>query len=146
KAGSRAPSGPASGSGRTGRDRPTLPEPMNRREKLLGGIDLGTSRGLEIGALCNPLVLKSESDIHYVDYADRAFLQKVYAGNPLVDPERIVDVDFIWGERSLREITGEREFDYIVASHVIEHVPDLITWVRELVSVLAPGGTIRLAV
>lgn len=119
---------------------------MTRIDKILGGIDVSTSSGLEIGALCNPLIKKTDGDISYVDYADRTFLQKVYAGNALIDPEAIVDVDYIWGENTLAEATGGRHFDFIVASHVIEHVPDLITWIRELISVLAPSGQICLAI
>lgn len=119
---------------------------MSRIDKILGGIDVSTSSGLEIGALCNPLVRKTDGDIGYVDYADRAFLQKVYQGNALIDLEAIVEVDYIWGENTLAEATNGRRFDYIVASHVIEHVPDLITWIRELISVLVPTGQICLAI
>ncbi len=36
--------------------------------------------------------------------------------------------------------------DLLVASHVIEHVPDLITWLREIASVLKPTGQARLAI
>jgi SAM-dependent methyltransferase len=118
----------------------------DRRHKLLDGIDIGNARGLEIGALCNPIVTRSEGEVYYVDYADTEFLRKRYATDPGVEVDRIVDVDFVWGARGLKEITGGRRFDYIVASHVIEHVPDLITWLTELHSVLAPGGSIRLAV
>ena len=119
---------------------------MNRRDILVAGIDLHRASGLEIGALCSPLVTRAEGRIHYVDYADTAFLRQRYADDPAVDTDAIVDVDFVWGERSLTELADGKRFDYIVASHVIEHVPDLVTWLNELSSVLAPGGTIRLAI
>jgi SAM-dependent methyltransferase len=119
---------------------------MGRRERMLAGLDLTKGAGLEIGALCRPLVCKSQGDVYYVDYADAAFLRQRYADDPTVDVDQIVEVDFLWGEQPLREITGGRAFDYIIASHVIEHVPDLITWLDELRSVLKPGGTIRLAI
>lgn len=119
---------------------------LNRRKKLLDGIDVARLSGLEIGALCNPVVPRHLGEIRYVDYADTAFLRKRYANDPAVDVDKIVDVDFIWGREGLEEITGGGKFDYIVASHVIEHVPDLVTWLKELRSVLKPGGTIRLAV
>ncbi len=119
---------------------------MELREKLLRGIDVGRATGLEIGALCNPIVSKSDGDIRYVDHASTEDLREKYADDPAVDIERIVAVDYVWGEKTLAQITGGSRFDYIVASHVIEHVPDLVTWVHELLSVLAPGGSIRLAV
>lgn len=118
----------------------------DRRMQMLNGLDLAQGIGLEIGALCRPLVVKSESEVYYVDYADAGYLRERYANDPNVDVDQIVDVDFLWGERDLRTITGERAFDYIIASHVIEHVPDLITWLDELRSVLKPSGSIRLAI
>jgi len=118
---------------------------MNRRDKLIGGINLQTAVGAEIGALCNPMLTKSDANILYVDYADAATLRQHYAGNPLVDPAKIVETDAIWGEKTLKEALG-REVDFVIASHVIEHVPDLITWLNELHSVLSSSGEIRLAI
>ncbi|MEX3901049.1 methyltransferase domain-containing protein [Paraburkholderia sp. BR10954] len=118
---------------------------MNRREKMVSGIDLSSSIGAEIGALCNPLVTKEECDVIYVDYADAASLRKHYAGNPSVEVDRIVETDAIWGKQTLLE-TLKRPVDFIVASHVIEHVPDLITWLRELRSALKSNGQVRLAI
>jgi hypothetical protein len=118
---------------------------LDRREKILADIDLASSVCAEIGPLCNPLVTKKECDVIYVDYADADSLRKHYAGNPSVDVARIVETDAIWGKRTLRE-TLARPVDYIVASHVIEHVPDLITWLRELRDALNAGGQVRLAI
>ncbi|WP_188130945.1 methyltransferase domain-containing protein [Paraburkholderia panacisoli] len=118
---------------------------MDRREKMLAGIDLTRSVGAEIGALCNPLVTKDDGDIIYVDYADADSLRKHYAGNPSVDVDKIVETDAIWGKQTLAE-TLKRPVDFIVASHVIEHVPDLITWLRELRDALTADGQVRLAI
>jgi Methyltransferase domain len=50
------------------------------------------------------------------------------------------------GAGSLGEAVGtDAPFDYVVASHVIEHVPDL-GWLRELRSILAGDGVVALAV
>ena len=38
----------------------------------------------------------------------------------------------------------DNEFDLIVSSHVVEHVPDVIAFVTELHRVARPGGRIRL--
>jgi len=120
---------------------------MDRREKLLADIDVRTSRGLEIGPLNSPIVTKAEGPILYVDHADSASRRTKHATDPNVDITKIVDVDGIWGKKNLREVLGEdRKVDYILASHVIEHVPDLLTWLEELRSVLSLGGSVRLAV
>ncbi len=120
---------------------------MNRRDKLLAGIDLQQARALEIGALDKPIVPPDTPGIFYVDHADTATLREKYLDDPHVDKDRLVNVGGVWGERTLAEATaGAGPFDLIVASHVVEHVPDLVTWLAELRSVLSPTGEVRLAV
>jgi 2-polyprenyl-3-methyl-5-hydroxy-6-metoxy-1,4-benzoquinol methylase len=118
---------------------------MERREKLIGGVDLTNSVVAEIGALCNPMVKKSEADVRYVDYADAKKLRAHYANNPHIDPERIVETDAIWGKDTLLAAL-KQPVDLIVASHVVEHVPDLIAWFDELHLALAPTGQVALAI
>ncbi len=120
---------------------------MDRREKLLSGLDLARDRGIEIGPLDHPLVLKSQGDVRYVDYADAAYLRDKYAGDPNVVGANIPEIDAVWGDRTIAEALGNQlDFDYAIASHVVEHVPDLIAWLDELHGVLKPGATLRLAV
>jgi hypothetical protein len=111
--------------------------------RILQGIDIHLARGLEIGPLVWPIVRKSEGNITYVDHADTETLRRKYANDPGVPGEQIVEVDAVWGAQTLVEAVGGRKFEYIVASHVVEHIPDLIGWICELVAVLAPGGEIR---
>ena len=120
--------------------------PMDRVRTLLQGLDIATTRGLEIGALHNPILRRPHADVLYVDHVDTAALREKYGRDPHVDPGRIVDVDIVWSGGSLREACGERRFDYVVASHVIEHIPDVIGWLAQLKSVLHPSGTVRLIV
>jgi SAM-dependent methyltransferase len=118
-----------------------------RRNKILADLDLLSLDGLEIGPLASPLVGPSEGRIFYVDHADTEALQKKYAGEPTIDVSKIVEVNAVWGENTLQDCIGkDRKLDYVVASHVMEHVPDLITWLSEIRSILRPGGTLRLAV
>jgi SAM-dependent methyltransferase/predicted O-methyltransferase YrrM len=129
---------------------PSAPEPewfTRRRERILAGLDLSRGRGIEIGALATPLVRKSEADIRYVDWADRDALAAKYAGDPNVDVAALVDVDCLWGERTLAEcFPNDPGFDFVIASHVVEHVPDMIGWLQEISAVLRPGGRLYLAV
>jgi hypothetical protein len=109
---------------------------------------LGTARPLgfclEIGARDAPLLHKGAHDVAYVDYAPTDVL-KANQTDPVVRVDRIVDVDVVWGDRPLAESAG-RPVDYVVASHVVEHVPDLIGWLLELSEALRPGGVLGLAV
>ncbi len=115
----------------------------NRFTTLRDGLAFDRLAGLEIGPLDNPIVRKSEGDITYIDVADAEALRRQYDGQ--VDTSKIVEIDAIWGERSLAECVGGRKFDYVIASHVAEHVPDLVTWLREVQAVLKPEGELRLA-
>jgi hypothetical protein len=118
-----------------------------RRDKLLTNLDLSNRVGLEIGALASPLVKPSEGRILFVDHAHTQTIRTKYANDKSVKPEDIVEIDAVWGERTLQECIGhDKKVDYVIASHVIEHVPDLITWLAEIQEVLTRDGSLRLAV
>lgn len=119
---------------------------MNRKQFILDGLDIRCSTGLEIGPLANPVVSKDEGTIFYVDYADTPFLRKRFENDPKVDVSKIATIDAVWGDKTLLEAMDGRLVDYIIAAHVVEHVPDLITWFSELHSILREGGQVRLVV
>ncbi len=120
---------------------------MNRRDKLLAGLDLRQIRAMEIGALDKPIVPPDTPGVFYVDHADTGTLRQKYLDDPHVNKDRLVNVGGVWGDRTLAEASaGAGPFDLIVASHVVEHVPDLITWLAELRSVLSTTGEVRLAI
>ena len=124
-----------------------LPIPETNRTRVLVGLDVAHLAGLEIGALAHPLVSKNEGNITYVDLADHEYLRTKYKDDPAVDIEQIVKVDAIWGHNTLAEaVGGAQKFDYVLASHVVEHVPDLISWLKEIGVILKPNGTLRLIV
>ena len=114
---------------------------MTRLDNVLAHIDLPHSRGLEIGPFTSPLVPRGAADISYVDRASREELIRWFADNPTIDPARMVEVDYVWGERTLKECVGDGNvFDFCIASHVMEHVPDLATWLEEVGAVLRDDG------
>jgi SAM-dependent methyltransferase len=116
-----------------------------RRDRLLGKIPFDTCVGIEIGALHAPTVVRSEGRVLYVDYAETAVLRETVKRDD-VDPSRIVDVDIVWGQGTrLAEAIGEKA-DYAVASHVIEHVPDLVGWLLEIRDALKEGAVFGLAI
>ncbi len=119
---------------------------MDRRSKLLEGLDLTRGKGLEIGALNLPILRRPENDVTYLDHADTRGLRRIYANDPNVPAATIVDVDIVWEGEKLKSVAGARIFDHVVASHVFEHVPDIVWWIAELGSVLKPFGKIRLAI
>jgi len=75
-----------------------------------------------------------------------AALRQKYAADASIDVDDIVEVDAVWGDHTLAQALGGRApVDYAVASHVIEHVPDMLAWLEELHAVIKPGGDLRLA-
>jgi hypothetical protein len=121
-----------------------MPIPMGRTERLLSGIDLDREVGLEIGPLDRPLVPRgSGRSIYYADYAPRHVLQEKSHSDPNVDCDKIPEIDYIISPLPARL---DRDFDYIIASHVAEHVPDFLGWVMTLFGWLSPRGRVVLAI
>ena len=119
---------------------------LDRRTLLLAGLDLPNLRGVEIGPLDRPLVRREDGPITYVDYCDILSLKMTYRNSPSVRVSRI-QLDVALGQRSLAEALAQHmPFDYVVASHVIEHTPDLIGWMHQLRDILVDGGQVRLAI
>lgn len=105
--------------------------------------------GLEIGPSLNPVVPKQEGHrIKILDHADGDTLIRKYPqhGLPQEQIDRIEDVDFVWSGEPFPDTVGQERFDFIVASHVIEHTPDVIAFLNECADILAPGGVVCLVV
>lgn len=119
----------------------------SRREVLLSLFD-ATGRGLEIGASFNPLLPKKDGyNVEVLDHLSAEELVKKYAGASSVDPTRIEPVDYVSHGASLFDAIGEEaRFDYIVASHVIEHTVDLLGFLNDCERLLRPRGVVVLAV
>jgi SAM-dependent methyltransferase len=110
-------------------------------------IDLN-GRGLEIGASHGPLLPKTSGRIQTVDHASKAELVEKYRAAG-IDEDVLAnteDVDYIWTPESLADAVGERDaFDYIICSHVIEHV-DLIGFLEDCEALLRDGRRLSLLI
>ncbi len=120
---------------------------MDKRKKMLAAIDPSQGIGLEIGPLDSPIVTREMGNVRYVDHASTEDLRVKNRENRFVKLDRIVDVDYVWGAKTLPElVASEAPFDYVMASHVIEHVPDLVGWLGEVGAILRPHGVLSLAI
>lgn len=123
-----------------------------RHQRLWELHDFAQGRGLEIGPLHNATVLSYEADVRYADITDRAALVARYEGDPNVDTDLIPEIHFpltddSGGIRSLREAAAHGgPYDWVMASHVIEHVPDLVGWLADVAHITVDGGRLILAV
>lgn len=108
---------------------------------LLQHVDI-TGRGLEIGPYDQPTVVKTEGNVHYLDVQTRESLI-----GALHDPMlavRIPEVDFLCPTSDYRVVvTGQ--FDYVIANHVFEHVPNPIAWLQMIGTMLSDRGTLFLS-
>lgn len=120
-----------------------------RTELLLEGV-APDSRILEIGPSHAPLAPKRAGwRTKTVDHLPREALVAKYDGHPDVDTSRIEDVDFVWSGGQICDAVPRDQwgqFDALIASHVIEHVPDLIGFLNSAEKLLAPDGKVVLAV
>ncbi len=78
-------------------------------------------------------------------------LVETYRDDPLVDTGLIPEIDYCLSDggriRPLDEASAPgAPFDWVMASHVVEHVPDLVTWLRQLAAVVCDDGALVLAV
>jgi SAM-dependent methyltransferase len=116
----------------------------------LAAIDVTRMRGLEIGPLAAPRVRKDEGPVRYLDHASTAELKRKYKTDPGMKGRlgKIVDVDYVIGKNMTisEAVASDVPFDYVIASHVIEHIPDPIGWMADLTRVLRPGGILSLII
>jgi SAM-dependent methyltransferase len=121
---------------------------LTRGERLLSGAD-GSTRILEIGPGYNPVAPKSAGwNTHVVDHASRDELRAKYAGAP-VNVDCIQNVDSIWDDGPLHKAIQSDlhgKFDLLIASHVLEHLPDLVGFLASAAILLKPDGAISLAI
>ena len=117
------------------------------------GINKFISKGVEIGPFYNPIVPKSDgwntttvdilSKEQLVDAVDRK-IRETYR-------KRTEDVDVIWDwkNKSLHEEVINKtggNLDYVISSHSIEHVVDLLGFIKSCSNVLKPEGVFNLAI
>ena len=119
---------------------------MNRKKKILEHLNLN-GIGIEIGPSHNPVVPKKEGyRVQIMDHMSREGLIEKYKDHHL-NLDNIEPVDFVWQGQSYTELTGKKKYyDWIIASHLIEHTPDLIGFLNECDTILKDDAVISLVI
>lgn len=91
---------------------------------------------LEIGPFGSPLVLGQR--VKYFDILDRnALIERAFKVG--YSTQNIPNIDYISKNGDL-SIVEDRNFDFVVSCHCIEHQPDLIEHLSQVSRILKPGG------
>lgn len=98
-------------------------------------------KGLEIGALHRPFDL--DAHVTYLDYEKTASLKRDYKNDPRVGDIRQVQV--VWKENRY-PFFDDGAFDFVINSHVLEHVCNPGRAIEEWLRIIAPGGTLYMVV
>ncbi len=121
---------------------------MDRFTRLRAGAT-HTTRILEVGPSHAPIAARADGwRSETVDHTDTESLRTKYAAMG-VSTARIEEVDHVWQGGRLDEcIPADRHgaYDLLIASHVVEHLPDLVGLLASAEKLLAAGGAISLAV
>jgi 2-polyprenyl-3-methyl-5-hydroxy-6-metoxy-1,4-benzoquinol methylase len=119
---------------------------MDRTEIILQMCDL-KGKGLEFGPSYNPIAPKKDGyDVEILDHLDKEGLINKYK-NSGMNIENIEDVDYIWNGEKYSDLTGKKNYyDYIIASHIIEHTCDLIGFLNDCSEMLVDTGILVLAI
>lgn len=124
------------------RDRPDI---VRYRTTLCKWLPINKLKGLEIGPLDKPLVEPEHGRISYIDQFPLDELRRRCAANPNRDQDALVPLDYVLNERAISDVVPQG-FDYVVASHVAEHIPNLFGWLGELGGLLNAPSWIFLVI
>jgi 2-polyprenyl-3-methyl-5-hydroxy-6-metoxy-1,4-benzoquinol methylase len=119
---------------------------ITRQDKILELIDKA-GIGLEIGPSYSPIAPKKDGwNVKIADHTDAESLKRKYAAWG-VDIGAIEEVDYVIEKEGLSTTVGKKSyFDFILASHVIEHMPDVIKFLIECEGLLKVNGILSLVI
>lgn len=96
--------------------------------------------GLELGALHRPMPQHPKMQVSYVDRFGIDELRKHYEE---LDEYDLVGPDIIDDAQTLASVADESQ-DFVIASHIIEHLANPIAAIEQWLRVLRPGGHLYL--
>lgn len=103
--------------------------------------------GVEIGPSHSPLAAKRDGfNVHIIDHMDREGLILKYRDHG-VNLDAIEEVDFVWKGGSYADLIGKtNHYDWVLASHLIEHTTDFIGFLNDCAAIMKDDGVLSLAI
>lgn len=109
---------------------------MDRGRAVTSRIVRKNGHGLEVSPGARGLLPKDVFDVVTCDKVDPEEYKRRY------QEAQCPPIDRIIGDAPLDTVFGDERFDFIVSSHVIEHIPDFIGFFISAAKLLHPGGQI----
>lgn len=103
--------------------------------------ELCKGKGLEIGALHKPFDLDAE--LIYLDRDHTEVLRNQYKNDPRVND--IQQVQIVWNSPTY-PFFDDNAFDFVINSHVLEHVTNPGRQIEEWMRIVTPGGILYMVV
>jgi SAM-dependent methyltransferase len=100
------------------------------------------SQGLEISPSINPMCTPADGfSIEYLDALSTQELQE-RALSKGRDPGDAPVIDHLLDfQRPISDCVGGKHYDFVLSSHVVEHIPNLIDHFQQVERLLRPGGS-----
>ena len=99
-------------------------------------------KGLEIGALHNPLKVPAGVQVQYLD---RMTVEELRAQYPELRSEKLVAVDIVDDGEKLSKIQNASQ-DFVIANHFLEHCQNPLLAIENMFRVTKAGGILFLAI
>lgn len=120
------------------------PNPRQARRAFVASrADVKNALILEIGAMDSPTF--PDRNARHLNWFSREEMQAEVAGNPSRLPDRIAEVDYVVKQKRFAQHISDR-FDLVIANHVIEHIADPVTWLREIRKLATTDGRLFLTI
>jgi SAM-dependent methyltransferase len=115
------------------------------RAKLLRKID-STKRILEIGPLASPNMTRRQAPhVFYADIRSTEEVRAYYKSDAAVRHDDIVPIDFVIQGSYRDTFANTSQFDFVLATHVLEHIANPILFLTDIASILTEHGKLCLA-
>jgi SAM-dependent methyltransferase len=122
---------------------------INRRLNLLEsffGESIKGKRGVEFGPYDRPFIRRDMcADVSYADVFSTKELRLRARANPLRDEKEVVFVDYVTLNDTINELVSPESLDFVFCSHMLEHVPDMISQLQQIHQCLKVGGELLIA-
>lgn len=125
---------------------------MDFREYIRTNLIKKNDRILEFGPLIRPIVSKKDHpNVFFADVRSTEDIKKLYTGNDYleatgltVDIDSVAEIDYVINKSYTETFKNEKKFDVVYLSHVIEHMPDIISFLKDVINILGKDGKLVL--